>query len=100
MSYFFNKFYRPGTRHPHPPPPAPEIFSQPALPPAGLPPGSRPGAPAAPQETSRSVASARARVHEQRWQSMRHDKDWYTYNDLPRRYSPSDYTGYAKKMLG
>ena len=35
-----------------------------------------------------------------RWQSMKNCTNWYTYNDIPRPYNPSDYTGFAKHYLG
>jgi hypothetical protein len=43
--------------------------------------------------TSRTIASARANNAARRFHTMKHDHNWYTYNDIPRPYNPSDFTG-------
>ena len=101
MSYFYNKFYKFGQSRPQPPTQAPADFIEPRLPAAGLPnPPSTLGSELHALDTTRSVCEARRSLHERRWRTMKNDKEWYTYNDIPGRYAPSDYTGHAKRMLG
>ena len=100
MSYFYNKFYKYGQRHPQPKiQEAPDLL-QPAIQAAGVPNKRSNAESVRVPDTSRSLSEARVNLHERRWRTMKNDKDWYTYNDVPRRYSPSDYTGFAKKMFG
>lgn len=35
-----------------------------------------------------------------RFSTMKYDVNWYAYNDFPRPFAPSDYTGYPKFYLG
>ena len=100
MSYFYNKFYRVGQRHPQPKLQAAPDFQIPPMEAAGMPNNRSPTEPLVVPDTSRSLSEARVNLHERRWRTMKNDKDWYTYNDVPRRYSPSDYTGFAKRMFG
>ena len=51
-------------------------------------------------ETSRTVASARGSNAVRRFQTMKHDHNWYTYNDVARPYNPSDLTGWHKVFRG
>ena len=51
-------------------------------------------------DTSRSVAEARVNNSVRRFQSMKHDHNWYTYNDIPRPYNPSDLTGWQTVYRG
>jgi len=104
MSYFFNKFYRMGARQVQVSPPNPPPVFVDDCAPAGKASTWENKKKTADteqlQETSRSVASARVRLHAKRFETMKNDKHWFTYNDIPRRFRASDYTGAAKKIFG
>ena len=107
MSYFFNKYYRPaepilaagapsGVQIGYKRPNMAEMRAA----------GKRSYSPKVREdvefvpETSRSVADARVNNTVRRFHTMKHDHNWYTYNDVPRPYNPSDLTGWHKVFKG
>jgi hypothetical protein len=107
MSFFYNKYYRFPTEADIPsvrqPPSQPvDRLRQVSLRAAGkrsYSPKVRDDVDFVP-ETSRTVAEARMNNAVRRFHTMKQDHNWYTYNDIPRPYNPSDLTGWQKMYRG